>query len=221
MNTQHNARPKFLRYFFIALLLLLAGLSLGFGGRIAWSDAKTLHARWLVSEWRDGNGPAMSPELWQGVRHDLQQALVNVPANAALHDDLGFIYATRAASLGEPEPASALFVYQQQLLTEALQHYRASTALRPTFPYSWAYLALAKQLLGQVDDELWAAFDKAYHYGHSEAGVQPTLAQIAFMNWKTIGAKRQQNMVQMVDTAHKQVQARLLAQAAQYQVALH
>jgi hypothetical protein len=215
-----NQRPSIKRIGFAALLLLLAALSVGFGGRIAWSDAMTLKARWLVADWRDGNGPAITPELWREVRSDLQEALANVPSNAALHDDLGFLYASRASSLGTPEPGSLVYNYRLELLDQAIGHYRASTELRPTYPFAWGYLALAKQLRQQVDDELWIAFDKALYYGHNEAGVQPTLAQIAFTHWNTLGQDRQQKIKQMVNTAQQQVKVQLLAQAAQYKVEL-
>jgi hypothetical protein len=203
-----------------ATLLVFAGLSLWYGGRAAVADADALHARWVVSEWRDGSGPTFTPELWLQTRDDLRHALQITPGNAQLYDDLGFLHATRAKGMGTPEQGSAAHTYQLQLLDEAIVSYRAATTLRPTFPYSWAYLALAKHLKGELDAEFWRAFDKAMQYGHSEAGVQPTLAQIAFARWNTVGPQRQQSTIQMVNTAQEQAKIRLLELAQQARVIL-
>ena len=78
------------------ILLGFAALSLWHGGRIAWSDADTLPARWTVAEWRNGRGPASTPALWSQTRDELRDALQITPDNAQLHDDLGYLYASRA-----------------------------------------------------------------------------------------------------------------------------
>lgn len=201
-------------------LLAFAGLSLWYGGRAAWSDAGALQARWLVNEWRDGSGPVFSPKLWLDARDDLVAALQSAPDNAQLLNDLGFLYAARAQGLGTPAAGSADLALQQSLLTEAIASYRAAATLRPTFPYSWAYLALAKHLRGERDAEFWLAFDKALHYGHSEAGVKPALAQVAFANWPALSAERQSRVTKLVATAPETQRKQLLELAAQSSVTL-
>lgn len=203
-----------------AAVAAFAALSLWYAGSAAWSDASALQARWLVNAWRDGSGPVFSPTLWREARDDLQAALQTAPGNAQLFDDLGFLYAARAQGLGSPAAGSAELVLQQSLLADAIASYRAAASLRPTFPYSWAYLALAKQLRGERDAEFWLAFDKALHYGHAEAGVQPALAQVAFADWPALGAERQSRITRMVATAPEAPRKRLLALAAQSGVTL-
>lgn len=201
-------------------LASLAALSIWHGGSAALADANALHARWVVGEWRDGRGPAFTPELWLQTRDDLRQALQMTPGNAQLFDDLGFLHAARARGMGQPEPESAAWVYQQSLLGDAIASYRAASTLRPTFPYSWAYLALAKHLKGEQNSEFWHAFDKALQYGHNEAGVQPALAQIAFAQWPALSADRQRLIDRMVATAAPAAHKQLLQMATQNGVAL-
>lgn len=184
------------------LLLGFAALSLWHGGRIAWSDADTLPARWTIAEWRNGRGPAPTPALWTQTRDELRSALQITPDNPQLHDDLGYLYATRAQAMGWPEIGSQEESLRQSLLTEAIASYRAATGLRPTFPYSWTYLALAKHLQGRQDAEFWLAFDKALRYGSSEAGVQPTLAQLAFAQGNSLGPQRQRLISAMLVNSH-------------------
>lgn len=202
------------------VFLLFAALSIWYGARAAWSDAGALSARWLVNQWRDGRGPAFAPKLWQQTRDDLQAALQIAPGNAQLLDDLGFLYAARAQGLGRPDPDSEQLALQRALLADAAASYRAAAALRPTFPYTWVYLALAKHLLGEHDAEFWHAFDKGLQYGHSEAAVQPALGQIAFAQWSALGVNRQRLIAAMVATAQETPRKQLLEIAADNGVAL-
>jgi len=203
-----------------AALAAFALLSVWYGGRAAWSDASSLQSRWLVSQWRAGEGPASSEAQWVEVRADLQAALQTSPDNAQLLDDLGFLNASRAQALGTPAAGSPAQQMQQDLLSEAVASYRAAARLRPTFPYTWAYLALAKHRHGEQDAELWLAFDKALHYGHAEAGVHPALAEIAFARWGALGAERQARFKAMAATSPAATRKHLLEMATRSGVEL-
>jgi len=213
---QRRVRNTTAVVFFIAM----AALSIWHGVFAAWSDASALHVRSIVNEWRDGSGPVFTPQLWQENHDVLQSALQTNPGNPQLLDDLGFLYAARAQGLGTPTPGSQEQLLQEKLLTQAAASYRAATTLRPTFPYSWAYLALVKHLQNQHDAEFWLAFDKALQYGTSEAGVQPTLAQLAFPLWAALGADRQRGIIHMVATAQATSHKQLLEMAEQNGVTL-
>ncbi len=168
-------------------LVVAGAASLWFVLLAAWSDAGTLSARYAINEWRTGKRPPLYGADWERARDDLQAALATTPGNAALHEELAFIHAARSRSTDD--------------MQQAVLHYRAATALRPTFPYSWTHLALAKHYLGQHDDEFWAAYDHALGLGHSEAALQPAIAEIAFAIWKKLGPQRQQAIGSMVATA--------------------
>jgi hypothetical protein len=191
------------------MLIAFAALSLWHGGRIAWSDAGSLAARWTVSQWRNGRGPAPAPALWSKTRDDLRGALQITPDNAQLLDDLGYLHASRAQAMGWPEIGSPQESLRQSLLAEAVVNYRAATLMRPTFPYSWTYLALAKHLQGQQDAVFWLAFDKALQYGSTEAGVQPILAELAFAQGQGLTSQRERLVFSMLTSSHGAVRKRL------------
>jgi hypothetical protein len=198
----------------LTALAIFGATSLWFVLQAAWADASSLSARSTVTGWRDGTGPNITPELWERTRHQLQAALETAPANAQLHDDLGFLYASRSQGLGNVPIDSPDHQLQQSLMDEAIAHYRAACALRPTFPYTWTYLALAKHYRGQHDTEFWAAYDHAMQYGHSEAALQGTLAEMAYSQWYKLGTQRQQVFGNMVATAKESSRATLQEMAA-------
>lgn len=211
------------RVFFGVVLfavLVFGVLSFWYGGRAAWIDAQTLQARWQVNLWRDRGSAVGSSELWQKTVDQLSSAQVRSPGNAQLLDDLGFLFAKAAQALGHPAINSPTYVQQHALLSQAIVSYRAAANLRPTFPYTWAYLALAKQLHGELDAEYWLAFDKGLQLGGSEAGVQSTLAFMAFSQWDTLRTDRKGGIVRMVTTAHPRSRQVLYEMAAQQHVAL-
>ena len=201
-------------------IVFFMGLSVWYGGRAAWSDASVLRASWLVGQWREGKGPVYTEALWQQTHDALLAALKLTPQKPQLLDDLGFLNAARADALGAAAAGSPELALQQSLLTAAIGHYRAATVLRPSFPYTWAYLALAKHLKGDNDAELWRAYDMAMRYGSREAGAQPAIAQVGFAHWNGLEAQRKAGMVAMVANAPAKPRAVLLAIAKTYGVAL-
>jgi hypothetical protein len=194
----------------LPLLVLVMGLSLWFGLRAAWGDANSLSTRWLVSEWREGRGPNFNPDTWNKARDELRNTLKTTPGNAQLHDDLGFLNAARAQALGTTQPGSVIRNFQDKLLDEAIINYRTAAQLRPTFPFSWSYLAMAKELRGEQDTELWLAFDKALRFGNTESSVRTVLVYIACAHWATLSPERKASLLQMVASTPKDARARLM-----------
>lgn len=197
----------------LALVLLagFAALSCWHGGRMAWSDAESLAARWTVAQWRQGRGPLVTAALWTQTRDDLRLALQVTPDNAQLLVDLAYLHASRAQAMGWPRFGSEEEALRQSLLAQAIAYYRAAAAMRPTFPYSWAYLALAKQLKGEQDPEFWVAFDRALQYGRTEAGLQTTLAQLAFAQGSTLSEDRRRLVFNMFTSSQGAARKNLAA----------
>lgn len=210
----------------LSLGLVLAALALAAAASVwhvlpaAQADASTLAARAKIDNWRSGTGPRLTLDRWQATRAQLQAGLLVAPGNAQLHDDLGFLNAAFAQGLGNPEPGSAPQVLQLDLLDQAIASYRTASQLRPTFPYSWANLALALHYRGQTTPEFWAAYDHALHYARHEESLHPTLAYLAFAHWPTLGEPRQQAMAALVARAPKTQQLKLQALAVEAGVAL-
>lgn len=204
----------------LALVAALVGTALWFGLKAAYADTATLRARWIITQWRDGKGPARQPELVARVGADLLAGTRITPDNAGLYDDLGFLHAFQAEALAPFAADPALGEYQRSLLAQALGHYRTSTTLRPTFPYSWTYLALAKQMLAEQDAEFWQAFDNAFRLGKAEAGVQMPVALMAFRTWPSLSDERKARVATMVQTAQPKVAENLRALATSLGVTL-
>jgi hypothetical protein len=182
----------------VALFALLAGRQ---ALQASLADADTLRARWLVNQWRDNTGPVLTQTLWQQTQQTLNAARERTPDNAQILDDLGYLYAGLAVGLGNPEPGTPEHTQQQNLFMQTLSSYRQATVLRPTYPYTWAYLAQTKHLLGQPDAEMWLAFDKAVRYGRNEPGVQMAVARVAFIHWATLDPQRKTAVNSMIETA--------------------
>lgn len=214
-----SIRPSSLVTWLVALILLTTS-SLWFVLQAAWFDASTLSARTTVNGWRDGSGPRMTSETWIKTRDKLKYALGEGSGNAQLYDDLGYLYAARSQSIGVIPINGPAYQIQQSLMDLAIQHYRTACELRPTFPYSWTYLALAKNFRKQHDDEFWSAFDKALQFGRNEAALQGALGEMAFPLWSVMGSQRQELIVMMVTTAKKELRNHLLDTAIQAGVQL-
>jgi hypothetical protein len=187
----------------LACLLLVGALSLWFVLTAAMADATSLHARSIVTEWRAGAGPVATPAVWDSTHRQLDSALQTAPGNAQLHDDLGYLHASRAMAMGAVPMDTPEYAQQQDLLDLAIAHYRAACALRPTFPFTWVHLALAKHFRGQHDAEFLNAFERGLQYGHSESDLQATLGQIAIANWARLSPPSQLAVARMADKAKR------------------
>ncbi len=208
---------------FVAVLagLALAGAaSLWFVLQAAWADASSLRARNTVISWREGTGSKVTDERWQRTLSELQEALETTPGNAQLHDDLAYLYASRSQGMGPVPLDTPQYQQQQSLMDQAIRHYRTACALRPTFPYTWVYFAMAKHARGHHDGEFLAAYDRAVQYGHTEADLHIALAQLTYSQWSRLGPQRQQTFANMAASAKisSGIMFKLLAQRAGVQL---
>lgn len=167
----------------------------------AWSDASTLAARSLVAAWAEETPPRINPQDWAVARKRLEDGIAISPDHAQLRAELGYVYFARAQSMGKLSAQSPFFSLQMDLLDLAIEQYRVACALRPTFPYTWAQLALTKHYRTQVDSELWTAFDQAMRFGKTEAALQPVLTEIALMRWDVLDPQRRQAVADMIRQA--------------------
>jgi len=204
----------------IAMFCCVLGLSAWYGGIAAWSDVLSLPTRWQIEQWRSGKGPVYKLARWEEHRNNLQIALRVTPNNAQLHDDLAFLYAARALGMGTPAEGTSEYSTRQSLLRNAIVNYQISTELRPTFPYSWAYLAFAQHQQGEKLQILLPAFDKAQRYGSTEPDIRTVLAKIAFSHWEAMDAVRKGKIISMISSSPKDAQKALKKLAAERSVGL-
>lgn len=164
----------------VALLamLLLAGIALVPEAlRMIRSDLGSMTARSTVSKWLAGE-PGADTGAWFAVRDDLLDAARISPGDPVLQDYLGSLHALRGVLLWDDE-AERLRLYGQ-----ALQHQRASLALRPHNGLAWANAAASHAVLGERGGAFEQAWNAALAYGPNEADVQAVLYELAFSNWQ-------------------------------------
>ncbi len=202
------------------LFLTVATLSAWHGASAARADAMSLQARWQVEQWRSGKRASFTTARWEEIKNTLQSALVVTPHNAQLHDDLAYLYALRALGMGSPVAGSKNYALKQLLLNNAIANFRISTELRPTFPYSWGYLAFCQHQAGQSLVDVLPAFDKALQYGNTEQNVRLVLAKIAFDNWQEMDTERKNRMIKMIEQSTLDAQKSLKKMAANQAIEL-
>jgi hypothetical protein len=200
-----------------AFLVVGAVLSIYYLVPAAYTDFHVLRARAEVELMRDGQKSMPPAAEWGRLRNELVSALTNPPDNAQLLDDIAFLYAFRAQSMQDVPELDEL---RQSLLAESVVYYRAATKLRPMFPYDWAHLALSKHYVGEVDAELWAAFDKALAYGRNEPAIERMLAEIAFARWASLDPQRADAIRALIADLPEKLQKPLLDQAAHFMVTI-
>jgi len=143
------------------------------------------------------------PDLdqWLAVRNDLAHAARLAPGDPATRDTLGVLHVQRA---GTP-----------QFMDLAHEHFAAALMLRPSSPYSWASIAMARYGLGKTDRIFEAALVNAMRLGPSEAEVQATVADLGLAVWdevapatrtaieQAIGAGMRRNPMEMLQISQR------------------
>ncbi len=66
---------------------------------------------------------------------------------------------------------------------QALQYYRKHVMLRPTWPKTWASIALIKFRLLEIDQEYFEAIEQAVKFGPNETFVQLNVAKVGLATW--------------------------------------
>jgi hypothetical protein len=74
--------------------------------------------------------------------------------------------------------------------------------------------------VGEVDAELWAAFDKALAYGRNEPAVERMLAEIAFARWSSLDLQRADAIRALIADLPEKLRKPLLDQADHFMVAI-
>lgn len=123
----------------------------------------------------------------------LVQASTWSDGNPTLHDSIGFLRMARSRL--DILDASAHRADQQA----AAAAYRDAVGSARVSPYSWANLVLAKQSLGEIDDEFRAAVAQADRFGPHEPGVQLILLSALLTAWPELGDADRQRLGQVIE----------------------
>ena len=162
------------------LIALIGTAVLGFA---VYASVKRGLADWSTMRWRHEitgwaeHRASPPPEHLQEAITTLIDALALTPDDPTLIEHLGVAIDLRAA--GSPPGSESQRLY----LAAALFYFRKAAALRPTSPYSWANILLAKYHLDQVDEEFFGAMRNALDFGPWEPAVQLIVADTGLGAW--------------------------------------
>lgn len=147
----------------LAALAALCALALPRG----LADLRTFEARMLFKTWEAKRRQPTTDE-WMLAQGKLLEARDFDPGQPGYLEDLARLHELRA------------------LPREALDFQRKAARLRPGSPYTWAYIALLKERLFELDREFETALRNAALLGPWEPEVQIALAEAGFRHWDAL-----------------------------------
>lgn len=189
MKTSFRPRP---RQALAVALLLPALLLFAAGVAMAVAGVARFQSEAFLSHWAE---KVLPPEAraWQVAEAAARRSVAWYPvANGEYLDRLGRVYSWQfyqlphgaAVMLPVLTPEQAMAVERSR--RQALDAYRASVAVRPAWPDSWARLAHAKLYLLQIDAEFGAAYARAAQLASGRDEVNLELAEIGFLAWPSL-----------------------------------
>lgn len=134
----------------------------------------------------------INDERWDKLKLSLSKAQQLDPTNPYIYENLGIALEARFSKM-EPGDLDAR-VYREQ----ALEHYRTSAFLRPTWPYAWNSIMTVKFRLGEIDHEFFTAFNNAERLGRWEPDIQRMLVDIGLINWLQFPASERKYLLDIV-----------------------
>ena len=152
------------------------GLAIYESGKRGLADWDSMRWRHEVSRWAELRATPKPERLQQAIT-DLLDALALTPDDPTLIEHLGVALELRGTAY---PPGSES---QRLALTAALNYFRKAAALRPTSPYTWANILLAKYRLDEIDDEFFGAMRHALDFGPWEPAVQLIVADTGLGSW--------------------------------------
>lgn len=122
----------------------------------------------IITLWQE-EGLTQSPEQYQKAREAVYKANQSHP-NHPLYIDL----------IGQINEWGAIAGYedQQQALQQAKLRYLQATKIRPTWPVTWASLAMVKWRLQEFDDEMLLYLNRADQFGPRKPEVNVLFSEL-------------------------------------------
>ncbi|MGL1958252.1 MAG: VpsP family polysaccharide biosynthesis protein [Colwellia sp.] len=153
----------------LLLLCFLVVTSINYGrANIAFYSAKS-----TIDYWQNGSGITNINEYQQSI-FQIQQAKI-------LHSNNSH-YLITSGLINEWAATSELFDENQRTgyLTLAEEDYIAAVENRPTWPVTWATLAILKWRLDEIDEEMVNYLNNAYKYGPNRLEVNQAWVDLGF-----------------------------------------
>lgn len=176
----------------ILLIAALCGLSL-LAARQTLSDFYTHTAALDIEAW-SRPGFRRDTDALPEVITRLERALEIAPSNAWALEFMGAMQFQTVRGATDPRAAVAAARASRDSFREALRQ-------RPTAPQTWSNLALAKQSLGEIDEEFFTALEQSAHYGPWEPPVLLLGLQTGLGAWDSASQAQRELILGMRDRA--------------------
>ena len=152
-----------------ALLILawLAAISL----QDLRADAPLRESHQEIEAWSAG-GIRPSTETWSAIYAELERAARLDEGNPTVHEMLGHLASRRTDSA--------------EYMQRSRVHFSRALELRPVSPYTWASVAEAQYLQGEIRGLFETAIARAVDLGPAEPGVQRTIAHYGLAVWDEV-----------------------------------
>jgi hypothetical protein len=180
-RTRHTPKPaSTLQKAGTGVCLAITAVALVLSWKVLSAGLASSHVTMSLAQW-DRLGQAPQAQQWQATLESAVRANDSYPvANGAYLDQLGQVQSWSAFDVPAADPAA------RDSRLAALQAYRASVAVRPTWPDTWARLATTKFALGELDGEYQNAVEQANQWGAWRPDVQLELASIGLRAWPSM-----------------------------------
>lgn len=138
------------------------------------ADWQVQSVRGDVRAWA-GTGKAPSARAWEAAREALERAAVLAPASPSVHELLGTLHMTEPALAQSPQAA--------------MRYLARAVEMRPSAPYPWGNLLLARYRSGITQAPFEQMLAETWRLGPAEPGVQVVVADLGLARWDDFGAE--------------------------------
>ena len=173
-----------------ALILLLLVLAFKAGNE-GLSNFYAQSAHLEIERWSKP-GQRYRAEDWTRVMQYLGESLRYSPHNPWPLEAMGSLQLRSMSAARDPQLAVAA-------ARSANVDFRMALVERPTSPFAWANLALTKLYLGELDNELFQALQRAEELGPWEPEVQQAVIFAGLTLWNRLNRAQQATVVRAME----------------------
>ncbi len=193
----------------LAILFVAAAAAAVQSARLGASGFHVQQAHAYVERWAAARRAPEARAVAAAEAH-LRASLHHAPASPEALGLMGALSLAKMRAASQPQAAVAA-------AREARDHYRAALRARPTSPFLWANLALAKLYLDEFDAEMSAALRHADALGPWEPAAQRTTVFVGLAGWRRLDAATRDALSQAIGRAALRDASGMLALVKSYQ----
>jgi tetratricopeptide (TPR) repeat protein len=173
LNRELNQSKKIILIFCFFLLIFLGYQAI----KMLSANLSFYQAFQLENNWQKNKSLSSATQFEQALK-EIEQSNLSHPNNPHYLVTQGEIYEWGGISDEFDENK------QRELLLQAKRYYLNAVELRPTWPFTWATLAVLKWRLEEIDQEMINFLKQADKYGQHTAGVSRAWLDVGFYIYK-------------------------------------